>query len=233
VFVGISLRDPWENEGLARVAARAHATLAHLQLREPSLGRELTRLAEDGVDAIQLVGFAVGEPNPGLSWLRRVAGHWWRACPEPRPQIEVSPLLVRKELQVESALSSFRPITGQEPGLRSAAWEDVPGHRHHLFICRGPRCTAIGADASATSFTFAMLDHGLDDDDVLVTHTACQFPCNQAPVVNVQPDDVWYGHVDPEVARNIVEQHLVHDRPLADNRLARRRAAPRRREFDD
>ena len=46
----------------------------------------------------------------------------------------------------------------------------------------------------------AMLEHRLDDHDVLLVHTGCQFPCNQAPVLNVQPDDVWYGHVDPGTA---------------------------------
>ena len=49
-----------------------------------------------------------------------------------------------------------------------------------------------------------MMEAGLGDNDVLVTHTGCQFPCNQAPVVSVQPDDVWYGDVDPDTARAIV-----------------------------
>ena len=67
---------------------------------------------------------------------------------------------------------------------------------------------------------------GQGDDDVLITHTGCQFPCNQAPVVSVQPDDVWYSHVDPDVARRIAKEHLVEGRPLADHRLARVRRTP-------
>jgi (2Fe-2S) ferredoxin len=63
--------------------------------------------------------------------------------------------------------------------------------------------------------------HGLGDDDVLLTHTACQFPCNQAPVVSVQPDDVWYGGVDPAAAGRIVEEHLVQGRPVEELRLVR------------
>ena len=66
-----------------------------------------------------------------------------------------------------------------------------------------------------------MLQQGLGDDDVLLVHTGCQFPCNHSPVVNVQPDDVWYGGVDPDAARLIVAEHLVADRPVEARRLPR------------
>jgi (2Fe-2S) ferredoxin len=66
-----------------------------------------------------------------------------------------------------------------------------------------------------------LMEAGLGDDDVLVTHTGCQFPCNQAPVVTVQPDDTWYGHVDPEAAREIVRGHLVGGDPVVHHRLPR------------
>jgi (2Fe-2S) ferredoxin len=62
---------------------------------------------------------------------------------------------------------------------------------------------------------------GLGDRDVLVTHTGCLFPCNQAPVVCVQPDAVWYGGIDAEAARQIVTEHLVADSPVESRRLPR------------
>ena len=67
---------------------------------------------------------------------------------------------------------------------------------------------------------------GQGDDDVLITHTGCQFPCNQAPVVSVQPDDVWYSHVDPDTARSIAREHLVEGRPVESSRLPRVRRTP-------
>ena len=67
-----------------------------------------------------------------------------------------------------------------------------------------------------------MMEAGLGDNDVLVTHTGCQFPCNQAPVVSVQPDDVWYGDVDPATASQIVNRHLVEGDPVESHRLPRR-----------
>ena len=68
----------------------------------------------------------------------------------------------------------------------------------------------------------ALMRAGLGDDDVLLTHTGCQFPCNQAPVVSVQPDDVWYGGVDAATAERIVTEHLVGGVPVAEHRLPRR-----------
>ena len=66
-----------------------------------------------------------------------------------------------------------------------------------------------------------LMAQGQGDDDVLVTHTGCLFPCNHAPVVAVQPDDVWYGAVDPDTARRVVTDHLVGGHPLTDHRLTR------------
>jgi (2Fe-2S) ferredoxin len=40
-------------------------------------------------------------------------------------------------------------------------------------------------------------------------------------VLNVQPDDVWYGHVDPSAAAEIVSRHLVDGHPVQSRRLAR------------
>ena len=59
---------------------------------------------------------------------------------------------------------------------------------------------------------------------MLITHTGCQFPCNQAPVVSVQPDDVWYGGVDPEVA-GVSPVSTSWWSPCRDHRLPRVRRA--------
>lgn len=78
-----------------------------------------------------------------------------------------------------------------------------------------------GSNETARALILGLMQAGLGDNDVLVTHTGCQFPCNQAPVVSVQPDDVWYGSVTPEVAREIVSRHLVDETPLESHRLPR------------
>jgi (2Fe-2S) ferredoxin len=220
LLVGMSVREVDAADTLRAWAADHDADVAFLQLGGPSLHQALDAYAAAGLgrdDTVRLVGVSLGTFAPGPSWLRRLAGHWVRTRPEPRPRVEAADTLVASA-QLPTA---FREVTGAEAGLTSAAWADVPAYRHQVLVCRGPRCTAHASDTSAEALVLELMAQRQGDDDVLVTHTGCLFPCNHAPVVAVHPDDVWYGEVDPATARRIVTDHLVGGRPLADHRLTR------------
>ncbi|MFF9125483.1 ferredoxin [Streptomyces sp. NPDC014889] len=232
VLVGMSLTEANRRAELLGAAAPSGATTAFLQQGEPSLSAELTRLADAGTETVVLIGVRLGASGPGHSWLRRIAAYWWRERAGHRPALLVATRLADSADSVAAAAESVKPISGEEPGLTSPAWEEVTGHRHQVMVCRGPRCTAKGADDSVRALARRLAEHGLGDDDVLVVQTGCQFPCNQAPVVSVQPDDVWYGHVDPAAAATIVADHLVAGRPVAAHRLPRRRKDRTDREED-
>jgi (2Fe-2S) ferredoxin len=225
VLVGMSVREVQARDLLLGLGREHGASVAFLQLGEPSLSTELTRLADEGADRIVVVGVSLGSLAPAVSWLRRIAGHWWRERPGRRPVVDAGTALVKEPGEVRAALGMLRPVTGAEAGLESAAWEDVPGHRHQVLICRGPRCTALGSDRSAEALILELMRLGQGDDDVLVTHTGCQFPCNHAPVLSIQPDDVWYSRVDPDTARTIASEHLVEGRVVEPHRLPRIRRA--------
>jgi (2Fe-2S) ferredoxin len=226
VLVGMSIADAVQGDDLRRAARRHGASVAYLQQADPSLSGELTRLADLETPRVTLVGVSLGPLGPAHSWLRRVAAYWWRERPGHRPELDVATRLAVGLDQVATVAAQTRPITGSEPGLTSAAWESVTGHRHQVNVCRGPRCTAKGSVDNLRALVLAMLEQRLGDDDVLLVHTGCQFPCNQAPVVSVQPDDVWYGHVDPETATRIVGEHLVNGTPVESHRLPRGRSGP-------
>ncbi len=217
----MSAREVQAIELLRELAAPHDATVAFLQLGDPSLSRELTRLADLGTERVVVVGVSLGSLAPAVSWLRRICGHWWRERAGHRPEVEVGRSLASDAAEVRALVGLTRPISGAEAGLTSAAWEEVTEHRHQVLICRGPRCTALGSDLTAEALIIELMKQGQGDDDVLITHTGCQFPCNQAPVVSVQPDDVWYGGVEPEVARELAREHLVGGRPVEAHRLAR------------
>ena len=223
MLVGMSLREVTARDDLAALARTEGGTLAFLQGGDPSVGRELTRLADAGHRRIVLVGVSLGTMAPVASWLRRIASYWWRERGSAAPEVLVATVLATGTTPADLALARevLRPIAGTEAPLSSAAWEDVPGHRHQVLLCRGPRCTALGSDLTAEATILGLMRAGLGDDDVLVTHTGCQFPCNQAPVLSVQPDDVWYGAVDPAAAGRIVTEHLLGGVPVEDLRLRR------------
>lgn len=227
VLVGMSLAEAVDGDDLRREARRRGATVAFLQQSDPALSAELTRMADSGAERVTLVGVALGPLAPAHSWLRRIAAYWWRERAGHRPTLDVATRLASSLDDLDDVARQTKPITGSEPGLTSSAWESVTGHRHQVNVCRGPRCTAKGSVDNLRALILAMLEHGLGDDDVLLVHTGCQFPCNQAPVMSVQPDDVWYGHVDPEAASLIVTEHLVDGRPVESHRLPRHRQ-PRR-----
>ncbi|UDY25032.1 (2Fe-2S) ferredoxin domain-containing protein [Nocardioides sp. Kera G14] len=221
VLVGMSVSDVDRRDLLTAEAARRGGSVAFLQMGDPSLSRELTEIADDGATTITLVGVNTGPIGPAHSWLRRIAAHWWRERAGLKPTVYVATRLASQLDQLDDVLTETKPIGGDEPGLTSAAWEDVTGHRHQVMICRGPRCTAKGAEDNLRAMILSMMEHQLGDADVLLVHTGCQFPCNQAPVISVQPDDVWYGHVDAETSSRIVESHFRDGVPVDTHRLPR------------
>jgi (2Fe-2S) ferredoxin len=223
VVVGMSAREVQAREQLLEWAAEHRGTVAFLQLGDPSLSRELTRLADLGAQRVVVVGVSLGSLAPAVSWLRRIASYWWRERAGHRPEIVVGTSLASDAAEVRTLVGLTRALSGTEAGMTSAAWEDVTEHRHQVLVCRGPRCTALGSDRTAEALIIELMRHGQGDDDVLITHTGCQFPCNQAPVVSVQPDDVWYGGVDPDTAGRIAREHLVGGTPVETHRLPRTR----------
>lgn len=230
LLVGMSAREAADDEALRALAAPYAAHVAHLQLGDPSLARVLDRLADESDVPVDVVGVSQARLAPGASWLRRVAGHWWRERTGPRPEVAVAPTLVGdadvlRAIVTDSSGALLRPLDGREAPMVSAAWEDVPAHAHQVLLCRGPRCTARGSEAVAEALVLELMRLGQGDDDVLLTHTACLFPCNHAPVVAVQPDDTWYGAVTPDAVRRIATEHLVEHRPVCDLQLPRHRKA--------
>src|ERR1700761_7246844 len=49
---------------------------------------------------------------------------------------------------------------------------------------------------------------------VRANKAGCLDQCEHGPTVVVYPEAVWYGHVTPEDADEIVTEHLVHGRPV-------------------
>ena len=47
---------------------------------------------------------------------------------------------------------------------------------------------------------------GALDESVLLTTAGCCYPCNQAPVVVVQPDMEWLGPITPDGAPALVKR---------------------------
>lgn len=185
VLVAMGIDSPARERELGELAGAVGATLAYIQGADPSLAAELDRLYAAGERTIRIARLPVGVNVPARSWLTRVVAHWLTR------HEDASVVCLGREIEANDSLTS--------PG-----WEMIPGHRHHLFLCRGPRCAAKGAAETAAAVTAELAARGLGDDDVLVTQTGCMFPCNHAPVVVAHPDDRWFGPVTPTDIKGIV-----------------------------
>ncbi len=233
VLVAPAPLPPEVRSGFAALArSRPSTSLAFLSLAEPPLTRELSRLADLGTERIHLVTTGA-QAASGRSWVRRVAAHWLREHGGPELLLAPEALTEPDANRLAALLAApARAVTGREAGLTSAAWEDVPAHRHQVFVCQGVRCLARGADVVVADLYAGLESAGLGDDDVLVTVTGCQFPCSHAPLLSVQPDDVWYGDLDGQTVASIVTDHLSRPEPPTDgpsvvHRLPRRRPGGR------
>ncbi|MET9325848.1 NAD(P)H-dependent oxidoreductase subunit E [Tsukamurella sp. NPDC003166] len=228
ILVGMSAGvDP---DGLTALARSAAAEPAFLQVHDPALVDVLTAVADRGASDVLLIGAGWAQPGPKRSWLRRVAAHWLRGY-DGAPTLRLAPQLLAepdRDLLAAAIAAGGTPMTSDAAPLHSPAWEDVPRHRHQVLVCRGPRCSALGASGLASAFGDELRRAGLGDDDALVTVTGCQFPCNHAPVVTVQPDDAWYGRVTVADVPELVGAHLVRDERVGRLALPRQRSAARR-----
>ena len=102
----------------------------------------------------------------------------------------------------------------------------MPEFKHHLFICTNerdesasrPSCLPHGSKKLKAAFKDAIKDAGLKHL-VRANESGCLDQCEHGPTVVVYPEAVWYGFVRLEDVNEIVNEHLVHGRPVERLRL--------------
>ena len=97
----------------------------------------------------------------------------------------------------------------------------------HVFVCQNARpadaprvsCTADGKSELLPQLKKFAKAAGLEGA-IRINKAGCLDQCEHGPVMVVYPEAVWYGHVQPEDAEEIVAEHLVGGRPVERLRLA-------------
>ena len=103
----------------------------------------------------------------------------------------------------------------------------LPVFKHHVFVCHNirpadaprPSCTTDGKSELHAQLQQLAKAAGLGGT-VRINKSLCLDQCEHGPTVVVYPEAVWYGHVKPEDAAEIVQEHLVGGRPVERLRLA-------------
>jgi NADH-quinone oxidoreductase subunit F len=81
-----------------------------------------------------------------------------------------------------------------------------------VFICRGTGCVSGGSDAVYEALRDELVKQGVTG--ARIDFTGCHGFCQQGPNVVVEPDGIFYTHVDVEDAPDIVASHLRDGQPV-------------------
>lgn len=80
--------------------------------------------------------------------------------------------------------------------------------REKIFMCAGGGCIASGAMKVKTALLDELARHKLEKK-VVIIETGCMGPCAGGPILLMGRDNVYYQHVAPTDAAEIVEQHVL------------------------
>ena len=82
-----------------------------------------------------------------------------------------------------------------------------------VFVCRGTGCVSGGSDAVYEALKTELKKQGVTGAEI--DFTGCHGFCQQGPNVVVEPDGIFYTHVDPDDAAEIVASHIRDKKPVA------------------
>ena len=85
-----------------------------------------------------------------------------------------------------------------------------------IVVCMGTCGIAAGARPVLNAFVKEVNEQNLDD--VMVTQAGCKGLCSHEPVAEIitEEEEITYGDLTPEKAREIVQKHLMEGKAIED-----------------
>ncbi len=84
----------------------------------------------------------------------------------------------------------------------------MENYKMNLLLCGGNTCsTRVNEDLLA--FIKEELKKYDLSENIQVIKTGCFGLCGKGPILNVLPDDIYYGNLKPEDVKEIIEQHFI------------------------
>ena len=94
--------------------------------------------------------------------------------------------------------------------------------RHHVFVCNGKSCSAVGSAEVKAAFERELLARGIlfgkekkgknPKGSIVLTDCASVGFCAVGAAVLVYPDGIWYAQVRAADVPEIIEEHLLNGR---------------------
>jgi len=96
--------------------------------------------------------------------------------------------------------------------------------RHHVFVCSGKSCSAVGSAEVIAAFESQLKARGIlfgreakgknPKGTIVLTECASVGFCAIGAAVMIYPDGVWYAQVRVADVPEIIEEHLLGGRPV-------------------
>ena len=94
--------------------------------------------------------------------------------------------------------------------------------RHHVFVCNGTSCSAVGSAEVKAAFEQELTERGLlfgkekkgknPKGSIILTDCSSVGFCAVGAAVIVYPDGIWYAQVRASDVPEIIEEHLLNGR---------------------
>ena len=107
--------------------------------------------------------------------------------------------------ELKAAVKEFKPVLD----LRENHTDAIPDKRD-ILVCGGTGCTSSDSLQIIENLKKEIEKTGLSDH-AMVHLTGCFGFCAMGPIVKVYPDNVFYVHVKPEDANEIVQSHIANN----------------------
>ena len=123
--------------------------------------------------------------------------------------------------ELKAAVEEYKPLLN----LRKKDSSDGVPTKREILVCGDTGCASSGSIKVLEALEDEIKKAGLEDV-AKVQLTGCFGFCAVGPIVKVYPDNVFYVHLTPEDAKEIVESHiknnvvverLLYEEPALDN----------------
>jgi NADH:ubiquinone oxidoreductase subunit F (NADH-binding)/(2Fe-2S) ferredoxin/NAD-dependent dihydropyrimidine dehydrogenase PreA subunit len=110
--------------------------------------------------------------------------------------------------QLRQLHEKCKPLLNLREDISHKAQNNIT--KRDILVCGGTGCKSAQADKIISNLNDAIVRAGLKDS-VHVIATGCFGFCEKGPVLKVLPDNVFYVHVKPEDAEDLVNNHLLNN----------------------
>ncbi|MBF0570662.1 MAG: NAD(P)H-dependent oxidoreductase subunit E [Candidatus Omnitrophica bacterium] len=86
-------------------------------------------------------------------------------------------------------------------------------YKHKVCVCCGAGCISSGSQAVLEKLQEEIKTRGMENE-IEVVPSGCMGPCNQGPLVKIQPDQTIYQRVTCENIAQVVQSQLIEKRPI-------------------